>query len=233
MNNIQKPTKYTSNSLESRKETRFYCSPSPQTTQNSKPITTIQTTMSNHNNNNNKTQQNDITMVQPNKPKRRSVQFGRVSYSDDSKDKELSIHSDQMENPCKFMERSAFCSTEHISCPPPSPPQRKTSAEVFWDDGEGVTDFTRETSVISMNSLLDSLTAATEHAEEEKSSEEDESSYHSFESSSRYTNSPLSRPLSPLITSQKNTSPVAPTRNRPRLGLSPSQLPPRLPTRCL
>ncbi|KAL3935825.1 MAG: hypothetical protein SGBAC_008727 [Bacillariaceae sp.] len=171
-------------------------------------------------------------MVQPNKPKRRSVQFGRVSYSDDSKDKQLSIHSDQMENPCKFMERSAFSSTEHISCPPPSPPQRKTSAEVFWDDGEGVTDFTREPSVISMNSLLDSLTAATEHAEEEeKSSEEDESSYHSFESNSRYTNSPLS----PLITSRKTTSlsPIAPTRTRSRLGLSPSQLPPRLPTRCL
>lgn len=179
--------------------------------------------MSNHNNN--KTQQNDTTMVQPNKPKRRSVQFGRVSYSDDSKDKELSVHSDQMENPCKFMERSAFCSTEHISCPPPSPPQRKISAEVFWDDGEGVSDFTRNTSVISMNSLLDSLTAATEHAEEQKDSEEDESSHYSFESNSRYT--------SPLITSRKTTSPDAPTRSRPRLGVSPSQLPPRLPTRCL
>ncbi|CAJ1965229.1 unnamed protein product [Cylindrotheca closterium] len=182
--------------------------------------------MSNHNT----TGQNDSTMMQPCKPKRKSVQFGRISYSDDSNDKELSVH-EQMENPCKFMERSAMCSSKHI--PPPSPPQRKASAEVVWDEHEFAYEEEEEESnattsmglsSISMNSLLDSL-VTNEHAEEQK--EQEEESYHSRDSI-LYN--------SPLISSRKtpSASPLAPTRtSRPRLGLSPSQRPPVFPARCL
>ena len=177
--------------------------------------------MSNHNT----TEHGDSTMMQPRKPERKSVQFGRVSYSDDSNDKELSVH-EQMGNPCKFMERSAMCSTKHI--PPPSPPQRKASAEVILDEHDDGSTPTMGLSLISMNSLLDSLVTNEDHHAEEQNEQEDES-YHSHDSS-RYN--------SPLFSSRKTASPAAPSRTtRPRLGslsgLSPSQRPPCFPTRCL
>ena len=163
---------------------------------------------------------NDNTTMMNNKPKRKSVQFGRVSYSDDSNEKELSQHQhhENSVTPFKFMERSAMCSS--VAIPPPCPPQRKASAEVVLVDGE-IDDFgsiSSSSSISIVTSLMESL-VTSETSEEEKETDDSDSS-------NRY--------ISPLITMRKTISPGAPTRTRPRLGVSPSQLPTAcFPARCL
>jgi len=140
------------------------------------------------------------------KPTRKSVQFGRVSYSDNSKDEELLTILQELdaETPCKFMERSAMCSSMPI--PPPCPPQRKASVECYYlDDDDEVDEFS--SNLISMNSLMESLAMGSSSSEEEK--EEDSSHSHD---SARY--------ISPLRTTHKTVSPpLAPTRTRPRLSI--------------
>lgn len=158
-----------------------------------------------------------------NKPKRKSVQFGRVSYSDDSNDKELSQHHPHGEpHPYKFLERSAMCSS--VPIPPPCPPQRKASAEVVLVDGE-IDEFLESSSSSSI-SIATSLMASLVMSDTSEEKEETDDSDNSSRESARY--------ISPLITMRKTISPGgAPTRTRPRLGVSPSQLPPCFPARCL
>jgi len=152
---------------------------------------------------------------------RKSVQFGRVSYSDNSKDEELRtiLQELEAETPCKFMERSAMCSSMPI--PPPCPPKRKASVECYFlDDDDEVDEFS--SNLISMNSIMESLVSMGSSSSEE---EKEEDSSHSHDSA-RY--------ISPSITTHKTVSPpLAPTRTRPRLSVSAAQLPSCFPARCL
>jgi len=119
---------------------------------------------------------NQSEMVQPCKPKRKSVQFGRVSYSDDpSTTNELTpCKQGQKEIQFKHIMRSAMTSSKQDTpCIPPSPPQRQVSVEVFDLDES---DFSCSP-IISMNYLLKSLSMGSMD-EEEKEDEDDSNHSH-------------------------------------------------------